>query len=237
MRLRERSQGGGGVWRESGAIDDKTVAALGRYRQAGTHLPQGPLAAWNALRGPWHAVVHGWADAGVDAALHLPAGGYPGWKGPMEYPIGVVLAALVCALAMLTGFDRGRVFYPTLLMVIATYYILFAVMGNSAQALTIESLVASSFLVVAVAGFKKNLWLVVAALAGHGVFDFIHHLFIQNPGVPVWWPGFCLAFDILAGGFLAVLLIRRSRSARTATETAGEYQARLDSYIGDKDPI
>jgi len=155
----------------------------------------------------------------------------------MEYPIGVVLAALVCALAMLTGFDRGRVFYPTLLMVIATYYILFAVMGNSAQALTIESLVASSFLVVAVAGFKKNLWLVVAALAGHGVFDFIHHLFIQNPGVPVWWPGFCLAFDILAGGFLAVLLIRRSRSARTATETAGEYQARLDSYIGDKDPI
>jgi hypothetical protein len=40
-----------------------------------------------------------------------------------------------------------------------------------------------------VAGFKKNLWVIVAALAGHGVFDFFHHLFIQNPGVPVWWPG------------------------------------------------
>jgi hypothetical protein len=61
-----------------------------------------------------------------------------------------------------------------------------------------------------VAGFKKNLWLIVAALAGHGVFDFFHQLFLQNPGVPVWWPGFCLSFDVLAGGFLAMLLMRRS---------------------------
>jgi hypothetical protein len=133
----------------------------------------------------------------------------------MEYLIGVVLAAVVCSFAMLTGFDRDRVFYQTLLIVIASYYILFAVMGSSVQALMIESLVAGSFLAVAVVGFKKNLWLVVAALAGHGIFDFFHHLLIQNPGVPVWWPGFCLSFDILASGFLAVLLMRRSSSART----------------------
>lgn len=133
----------------------------------------------------------------------------------MEYLIGVVLAVVVCAFAMLAGFDRDRVFYPTLLTVIATYYILFAVMGSSTTALTIETLVAGIFLMLAVAGFKKNLWLVVAALAGHGVFDFFHHLVIQNPGVPVWWPGFCLSFDILAGGFLAVLLTRRSGFART----------------------
>ena len=102
----------------------------------------------------------------------------------MEYLIGVGLALVVCAFAMLAGFDRDRVFYPTLLTVIATYYILFAVMGSSTPALTIESVVAGIFLVLAVAGFKKNLWLVVAALAGHGVFDFFHHLFIQNPGCP-----------------------------------------------------
>ena len=102
----------------------------------------------------------------------------------MEYLIGVVLSVLVCAFAMLVGFDRGRVFYPTLLMVIATYYILFAVMGKSAPALTIECLAAGIFLGVAVAGFKKNLWLIVTALAGHGVFDYFHHLLIDNPGVP-----------------------------------------------------
>ena len=75
-----------------------------------------------------------------------------------------------------------------MLIFIATYYIGFAVMGRSVQALTTESIVAGLFLVVAVVGFEKNLWFVVAALAGHGVFDFFHHLFIENPGVPVWWP-------------------------------------------------
>jgi hypothetical protein len=128
----------------------------------------------------------------------------------MQYLIGVGLALLVCAFAMLAGFDRDRVFYPTLLTVIATYYILFAVLGRSTPALAIESAVAGMFLVLAVAGFKKNLWLVVVALAGHGLFDFFHQAFIQNPGVPTWWPGFCLSFDILAGAFLAMLLIRRS---------------------------
>jgi hypothetical protein len=133
----------------------------------------------------------------------------------MEYVIGVVLAAVVCAFAVLAGFDRDRVFYPTMLIVVATYYILFAVVGSSTPALTIESLVAGGFLMLAVAGFKRNLWLVVGGLAGHGVFDFFHHTFIQNPGVPVWWPGFCLSFDVFAGIFLAVLLMRRSGFGRT----------------------
>jgi hypothetical protein len=51
--------------------------------------------------------------------------------------------------------------------------------------------------------------LVVAGLVGHAVFDFLHRLFINNPGVPEWWPGFCLSFDVLAGLFLAVLLLKR----------------------------
>ena len=129
----------------------------------------------------------------------------------MEYLIGVVTAAATCVFfGMLAGFDRERLFYPMMLPPIATYYILFAAMSSSTPALAIESLVACIFLMAAVVGFKKNLWLVAAALAGHGVFDFFHHLVIQNPGVPVWWPGFCGSFDVLAGGFLALLLARRS---------------------------
>lgn len=133
----------------------------------------------------------------------------------MEYLIGAGLAVVVCAFATLVGFDRDRVFYPMLATVIATYYILFAAMGSSTPALASESLAASLFVALAVAGFKKSLWLIVAALAGHGVFDFFHHLFIRDPGVPVWWPGFCLSFDVLAGGFLAMLLMRRSGFALT----------------------
>ena len=129
----------------------------------------------------------------------------------MEYLIGVLLALGVCVFALLTGFDRDRVFYPTIVAVNATYYILFAVMGSSTSALVSESLIAAVFFAVAVAGFKKSLWLAVAGLAGHGVFDLFHHLFIQNPGLPTWWPGFCLSFDVLAGGFVAMLLMRRSK--------------------------
>ena len=128
----------------------------------------------------------------------------------MEYLIGIVLAAVVCGFAMLAGFDRERVFYPTLLTPISTYYVLFAVMGRSATALITESLVACAFLMLAFAGFKKNLWVVAGAIAAHGLFDFIHNIFIHNPGLPVWWPGFCGSFDILAGAFLAMLLMKRS---------------------------
>ena len=70
----------------------------------------------------------------------------------------------------------------------------------------------------AVAGFKGSYWLVVAALVGHGVFDFVRHFFIDNPGVPQWWPGFCLASDVVFGAWVAVLIItRRQPSVNRST--------------------
>lgn len=82
-------------------------------------------------------------------------------------------------------------------------------MGASTRTLTVESAVAGIFLLLAVFGFKRNYWLVVAALIGHGTLDFVHHFVIDNPGVPQWWPGFCLAFDVILGVVLAVRLIRQ----------------------------
>ncbi|MCU1274342.1 MAG: hypothetical protein JWO48_1773 [Bryobacterales bacterium] len=128
----------------------------------------------------------------------------------MEYLIGVVLALAVAGFATVIGLDRERAFYTTVLIVIASYYILFAVMGASGRTLGMEIAVASGFSFLAVIGFKRNFWLVAAAMAGHGVFDFVHHLFIENPGVPHWWPGFCLAFDGIAGAWLALRLLTRS---------------------------
>lgn len=126
----------------------------------------------------------------------------------MEYLIGLILSLAVAAFAAVTGFDRERAFYPTVLIVIASYYVLFAAMATSRHALVMEIAVATAFLVVAVLGFRKNFWWIVAALVGHGVFDFVHHFFIDNPGVPHWWPGFCMAFDVLFGVFLAMSLMR-----------------------------
>jgi hypothetical protein len=105
----------------------------------------------------------------------------------MEYLIGVMLTLAVAAFAAVIGFDRERAFYPTVLIVIASYYALFAVMGASTRTLIVESIVAGVFVWFAVAGFKGSYWLVVAALVGHGVFDFVRHFFIDNPGVPHLW--------------------------------------------------
>ncbi len=128
----------------------------------------------------------------------------------MEYLIGLILSVAVAAFAAGVGLDRERAFYSTVLIVIASYYVLFAVMGGSSRALLGEMIVASGFLLFAVLGFKRSLWFAVAAIVGHGVFDFLHHWIIQNPGVPAWWPGFCLTFDVVLGMWLAVRLIRGS---------------------------
>src|ERR1700675_4384034 len=109
----------------------------------------------------------------------------------MEYLIGLILSLAVAGFAAVIGFDRERAFYPTVLMVIASYYVLFAVMGASTATLAVEIVAATVFFLAAVIGFKTTPWLVVAAIVGHGVFDFTHHWFIENPGVPHWWPGFC----------------------------------------------
>jgi hypothetical protein len=126
----------------------------------------------------------------------------------MPYLVGVGLALVVCFCATLVGFDRDRAFYPTVTVVIASYYGLFAVMAGSTTALGMESAVILLFVVASGLGFKLNLWIVVAALCGHGVFDSLHAHLIANPGVPVWWPGFCLAYDVITAGYLAVLLQR-----------------------------
>jgi hypothetical protein len=126
----------------------------------------------------------------------------------MEYLIGLILSFAVAGSATLIGFDRERAFYPTVLIVVASYYVLFALMRASRRTLIIEVIVASGFSLFAILGFKRNLWIVVSALVGHGVFDLVHHFFIDNPAVPHWWTGFCFAFDVLLGGFLTVRLMR-----------------------------
>ena len=124
----------------------------------------------------------------------------------MALLVGPLLAFAVGLFASSIGLDRDRAFYPVVAIVIASYYALFAVMGASTHALILESLVGAVFLATAVAGFKSSLWLVVAALAAHGIFDLGHGTVISNPGVPSWWPQFCLTFDVALAAYLAWLL-------------------------------
>jgi hypothetical protein len=130
----------------------------------------------------------------------------------MEYFIGAALALAVAAFTTLAGFDREKSFYPTVLIIVASYYVLFAVMGGAREALSTEVSLLAAFACVSVAGFKTNPWFVVLGLAAHGIVDLFHGDVIANPGVPMWWPMFCFSYDVTAAGYLAWRLLRAERN-------------------------
>ena len=129
------------------------------------------------------------------------------------YVVGVLLAVAVAALGRVTGFDRERSFYSTILVIVASYYILFAILGDSSKALVGETAIATIFIVLALFGALRFPLLVGIGIAAHGLFDLVHHVVIENPGLPPWWPAFCMSVDILLG--LWVIGLVRTRPTDT----------------------
>lgn len=132
----------------------------------------------------------------------------------MEYIVGISLALFFCATATALGMDRERVFYPAVVIAVASYYLAFAVVDGRGEVMLSELGIVAVFIAAAVAGFKLSPWIAVVALAGHGVMDGFHHLLVGNTGVPQVWPGFCMAFDVTAAAFVALLMLARAAGAR-----------------------
>jgi hypothetical protein len=130
----------------------------------------------------------------------------------MPYVIGIVSAAGVAWFGRVAGFDREKAFYSTVLLVVASYYVLFAAMSGSLRSVLMESAVMTVFAIAAVIGFKSSVWIVVAGLAAHGGFDALRGGVLENSAVPAWWPAFCGAYDLGAAVILAGLV--RSRQLR-----------------------
>ena len=126
--------------------------------------------------------------------------------------VGVLTAVAIAVLAKSTRFDQDRSFYPTVLIVIASYYVLFAVMGGSPHALVWELVVAVAFSAVAIVGGLYLPLLVGVGIVAHGLFDLVYFTMMENAGVPDWWPGFCGSLDVVLG----LWVIGLSRSGRPA---------------------
>ena len=137
----------------------------------------------------------------------------------MPIVIGLLLAVAVAAYAKFTRFDQDRSFYSTVLVIVASYYVLFAVMGDSTHALVQETIAGLIFSVAAVFGAVRLPVLLGIGLVAHGLFDLIHHAIIPNPGVPSWWPAFCMSFDVVLG--LWVIGLYRSRASKEPALTVG----------------
>ena len=125
--------------------------------------------------------------------------------------IGAGLAVIMAALAKITGFDRDRSYYAVVLIVIASYYVLFACMAN--EAIIAEIAVASVFSIMAIAGALRWPLLLGVGILLLGVFDLFHGMIISNSGVPMWWPTFCASIDVVLG----IWVIFTTRASGTLT--------------------
>lgn len=132
----------------------------------------------------------------------------------MPYLIGIVAVVFVSLLGVLAGFERERGFYPVILIAIGTYYVLFGAMTASVAVVAMEVAVLLVFVALATLGFRRNLWVAVAGLALHGIFDFVRAGLLVNDGIPQWWPAFCGTYDVLAAAYVAWLLTRGRLAAR-----------------------
>ena len=127
--------------------------------------------------------------------------------------VGILLAVGIAALAKFTRFEEDRSFYSTVLVIIASYYVLFAVLGGSGQALGWELVIAVAFSTVAIIGALFLPTLVGAGIIAHGLFDLVHDGLIENSGVPAWWPSFCASIDVLLGLWVVILTRSQLRSS------------------------
>jgi hypothetical protein len=125
---------------------------------------------------------------------------------------GVGLAVVLAIFGKLTGYEKDRSFFSTLLIVIASYYLLFAILDGSVSTIFIEIAVAAIFIFLAIWGSYQFPLIVGAGIALHGIFDFMYGYLYVNNGVPVWWPAFCAGIDI-PFGLWVMYLSYKTRSA------------------------
>ncbi|MCO4847409.1 MAG: hypothetical protein KC448_05490 [Yoonia sp.] len=121
--------------------------------------------------------------------------------------IGAIAGGGVMLALWRVGMLSERSGLAVLLAAIAAFYPVFAAQnGNIAETL-LHVAIFAAFSGLALTGFRRGAYIIAGGLIGHGVFD-AGLYFLGAPG-PVWWPAFCGAFDIMAGGVLIRLLQSR----------------------------
>ena len=120
--------------------------------------------------------------------------------------VGLVGAVALVVSARLSGFDRDRSFYPTVLCTIALLYVLFGVQAGGATVIAVETAVAFVFVAAAVVAHRRgSAALLAAGLAAHGLWDLVHgHVLPASGAVPPWWGPFCLGVDVALAAFVAL---------------------------------
>ena len=118
--------------------------------------------------------------------------------------IGILLAVGSWYFARITGLEKNRSFYPTVIICIAVFYVFFA--AHASTAMLREVVIASLFSAAALVSAFRWRWLIVAALVLHGAYDILHPALFSTPVAPSWWAPFCAGYDLLLALLVAYAL-------------------------------
>ena len=131
------------------------------------------------------------------------------WVGLLV--LGALLGAVGAALMHMASVARQRGSWAVAMVAIALFYVVFAFERADPSDIAVHALIAAAFAGMAVLGARASPWWIVAALAGHGLFDAAAHLIVADPS-PDWWGPFCLGVDVALAAWLA-RLVRRGEIA------------------------
>ena len=116
--------------------------------------------------------------------------------------IGVILAAVTMAVAMLIPKPKALDLFAMLLIFIAAIYVGFALLDGRRREALIETVMVALFFVLAILGLWVTPDFLVAGYVAHGAWDALHHPKAVQTKVVSWWPPFCLVYDWIIGGFI-----------------------------------
>jgi hypothetical protein len=127
--------------------------------------------------------------------------------------IGLVGSLALVLLARYSGPRREMLVYGVGLGITAVAYVLFALhRGAPARYLALELVGAVLFGSAAVLGTRRWPALLAIGFTAHVVWDLFLHPASGLAYAPVWYPWFCVGFDLPIGGYIAGLVAMTPRS-------------------------
>lgn len=120
--------------------------------------------------------------------------------------IGIIIVFGIIFHFKKTRLERTHWAYPLLLGTFPLYYFVFALYAWDINALMLEALIGTLFLIIAYVAYKSGRE-IAALFVGigcmlHGIYDVYHDSLFINEGMPNWWAEFCGSIDLVLGGYL-----------------------------------
>ncbi|MFZ2871185.1 DUF6010 family protein [Zavarzinia sp.] len=124
--------------------------------------------------------------------------------------VGIGLSLATLPLHLLIAHEQSVELAAVMVAMIGAIYVGFAIQAGSVRQIAVESVVATLFMVAALAGLWLSPWVIPAAYVLHGLWDWLHHDRDHSADLVAprgWYPPFCAAYDwVFAFGLAALWL-------------------------------